>query len=491
MFFGTDTTRCQFHHSSVIALQSVQLLCLLACSTLCAFLTLLTGPPVLNRLISCTVKQVLIIWAYIHSRSIHLCCQILFTMLWWRVLLPSVSWSKPPPQFDRWALWGSCTKSVLVLLTLSEPPPSRMDRHQRQHQTSCSQRCATRVERAQHNALARRVDWPLSPLWVLRDLSMFAKQHLNFHGTVSTFVRQTQPSLTGAPALALPTPSTPRTVLSTTRERGINADKKGESISMFTCVERDRVSWTRVTQFRVGRSRCSHWWSAFQIGQSCRIHSSLQLLRRVNARNTARMISVTSAFSTAFTSVSWVRAAWLCNSVAASSLPNGATNVSFSNISWAPCCCYWLVSVSALQQPWPVPMAPLCCRLGWLAGFWVVVLNSCSATMCGSKSARVYCGCQPGPTRVALHPGRVVKEPERQPYVRWTTCHEYRGDVDYRRVFLQYCCQIIWSFLGTSSWTGVYALTSPRTIDCPTNITGCPILSWWSSNSSHMAGTVP
>ena len=32
----------------------------------------------------------------------------------------------------------------------------------------------------------------------------------------------------------------------------------------------------------------------------------------------------------------------------------------------------------------------------------------------------MYCGCQPGPTRVALHPGRVVKEPERQPYIRWT-----------------------------------------------------------------------
>ena len=30
-----------------------------------------------------------------------------------------------------------------------------------------------------------------------------------------------------------------------------------------------------------------------------------------------------------------------------------------------------------------------------------------------------------------------------------------------------YCCQIIWSFLGSSSWTGVSALTSPRTIDCP------------------------
>ena len=27
-----------------------------------------------------------------------------------------------------------------------------------------------------------------------------------------------------------------------------------------------------------------------------------------------------------------------------------------------------------------------------------------------------------------------------------------------------YCCQIIWSFLGSSSWTGVSALTSPRTL---------------------------
>ena len=39
--------------------------------------------------------------------------------------------------------------------------------------------------------------------------------------------------------------------------------------------------------------------------------------------------------------------------------------------------------------------------------------------------ARVYCGCQPGPTRVALHPGRVVKEPERQPYIHWTTCFDF------------------------------------------------------------------
>ena len=39
-----------------------------------------------------------------------------------------------------------------------------------------------------------------------------------------------------------------------------------------------------------------------------------------------------------------------------------------------------------------------------------------------------------------------------------------------------YCCQIIWSFLGSSSWTGVSALTSSRTIDCPTNITPRSIL---------------
>ena len=43
---------------------------------------------------------------------------------------------------------------------------------------------------------------------------------------------------------------------------------------------------------------------------------------------------------------------------------------------------------------------------------------------------------QPGPTRVALHPGRMMEKPERQPYVHWTTCYDYRGDVDYRRVFL-------------------------------------------------------
>ena len=56
-------------------------------------------------------------------------------------------------------------------------------------------------------------------------------------------------------------------------------------------------------------------------------------LRRVNARNTAHLISVTSAFSTAFTSVTWMRAVWLCDSAAVSSLPKGVINVAFSSIS--------------------------------------------------------------------------------------------------------------------------------------------------------------
>ena len=37
--------------------------------------------------------------------------------------------------------------------------------------------------------------------------------------------------------------------------------------------------------------------------------------------------------------------------------------------------------------------------------------------------ARVYCGCKPGPIRVALHPGRRVEVPERQLDVRWTTTY--------------------------------------------------------------------
>ena len=96
--------------------------------------------------------------------------------------------------------------------------------------------------------------------------------------------------------------------------------------------------------------------------------------------------------------------------------------------------------------------------LSWLAGPWAADLNSaplpCSgcAITCASLGsytsclwcclghpqpppalgARVYCGCKPGPTRVALHPGRMVEKPERQPYVRWTTCYDFEemGNMD-------------------------------------------------------------
>ena len=70
---------------------------------------------------------------------------------------------------------------------------------------------------------------------------MSTKQHLNFHGTVSTFVCRLHPSMTGAPALGLPTPSTPRTVLSTMREREESMLTRRESITMFACVEEYRV----------------------------------------------------------------------------------------------------------------------------------------------------------------------------------------------------------------------------------------------------------
>ena len=70
---------------------------------------------------------------------------------------------------------------------------------------------------------------------------MSAKQQLNFHGTVSMFVRRLHPSLTEAPVLAPPTPSTPQIVLSITRERGINADKKGVGLDVCLCGRRQGV----------------------------------------------------------------------------------------------------------------------------------------------------------------------------------------------------------------------------------------------------------
>ena len=30
----------------------------------------------------------------------------------------------------------------------------------------------------------------------------------------------------------------------------------------------------------------------------------------------------------------------------------------------------------------------------------------------------------------------MMEEPERQPYVHWTTCYDYRGDEEYRAVLL-------------------------------------------------------
>ena len=49
--------------------------------------------------------------------------------------------------------------------------------------------------------------------------------------------------------------------------------------------------------------------------------------------------------------------------------------------------------------------------------------------------ARLYCGCQPGPTCVALHPNKKVEMTGRRPYVRWTTCYDVlrRATISKRR----------------------------------------------------------
>ena len=61
-----------------------------------------------------------------------------------------------------------------------------------------------------------------------------------------------------------------------------------------------------------------------------------------------------------------------------------------------------------------VPLPVLCCARGVI---W--------ATHSHRSQHGCACACEPGPTRVALHPCRMVEEPERQPYVRWTTCYDF------------------------------------------------------------------
>ena len=96
-------------------------------------------------------------------------------------------------------------------------------------------------------------------------------------------------------------------------------------------------------------------------------------------------------------------------------------------------------------------------ELSWLAGSRVVVLNSCSATMYGLRIflwliglvyyighpqppqlnwARVYCGCQPGPTRV-VSPSRQDDGETRAPALHTLDdVLRFRGDEEYRAVLL-------------------------------------------------------
>ena len=85
---------------------------------------------------------------------------------------------------------------------------------------------------------------------------MSAKQHLNFHGTVSTFCSSASPVYDWSTCVVSANAFN-------SSNCAFNNEREGESISMFACVEEDRVSRvqdTRVTRFRVGRSRCSRLW---------------------------------------------------------------------------------------------------------------------------------------------------------------------------------------------------------------------------------------
>ena len=126
-------------------------------------------------------------------------------------------------------------------------------------------------------------------------------------------------------------------------------------------------------------------------------------------------------------------------------------------------------------------------ELSWLAGSGVV-LNFCSTTMCRLRTllwliglaryighpqppqscwARVYCGCQPGPTRVALHPGRMLEKPEHQPYTHWTTFYDFE---ETRNVELCSCkkTKINWSSIGKNTSAFDKEKTIPRDFSATT-----------------------
>ena len=409
---------------------------------------------------------------------------------------------KSPPQFDRIALLGSCTKSVLLMLTLSGP----LDRKDAPGSSSAptpnflfaEMRDASWASATECSCAARRLTivTTSSPS---RSVNV-CKATLELHGTGGTFVSRLHPSLTGAPVCVESANAF------NSSNRAFNNERKRNP-----CWQEGSRSWCLLVWKKTG---CHRWcfvstvspacWAAFTapallasllfffVMRACNRRclelvwhgfvseglvvlvgdlrskwgNRVEFLRLCSfetcqcAKHCANVFVDFGVLHCVHQCV-WVRAAWLCDSAAVSSLPKGATNVVFSSISWVLCCCCWLVSRELLPRTAPSRACcaadcsnhDLCQWFHWaeLAGSGVVVLNSCSATMYGLRVLLRFIGliryighpqppqlywarCQPGPTRVALHPGRMMEKPERQPYIHWTTYYEYRVDVDNRRV---------------------------------------------------------
>ena len=97
---------------------------------------------------------------------------------------------------------------------------------------------------------------------------MPAKQHLNFHGTVSTFVCRLHPSLTGAPACVESANAFSSSNRAFDNEREINADKKGRVRRQGVLNSCDTVSCRKVSFVLVDDLRSKS-------GKSNRVPSSL------------------------------------------------------------------------------------------------------------------------------------------------------------------------------------------------------------------------
>ena len=122
---------------------------------------------------------------------------------------------------------------------------------------------------------------------------------------------------------------------------------------------------------------------AFQVGQSCRIPSSLQLWD-VSMRETLREW------------FRWLRRSPLRSPVCLGYEPRGSatrllcpsyrkgvTNVTFSTISWVLCCCYWLLSRELLPQTAP---SRVCCSRHHPMTFFRVVTCSTAVRLTVSAS---------------------------------------------------------------------------------------------------------